>query len=253
MFFILSKTLDFLIQPLNWIFFLLLCSIFLYKKKAFKVTFFTAVFMTFFFSNPIIIDSVFNIWEPERKEYADLDNYDLVVVLGGYSSSRATPKDRVHFTKGADRLIHSVELFKMGKAKRILITGGSGRLVGKKISEAENTRSLLLNLGISPNDLIIEGNSRNTHENAVNTAAIIKEQGFEKILLVTSAFHMKRAHACFKKEGLEVDIFPTDYYGSSFVLSFSKTILPKPDAFERWRIILKEWFGIVAYKVAGYI
>ena len=108
----------------------------------------------------------------------------------------------------ADRLVHALALYKAGKAPRILVTGGASP--GKR-SEAEMMYDLLTLMGVPPYAILQEDKSRDTHQNAVKTAAILEKLGINKILLVTSAFHMRRSEALFKAQGLEVIPAPTDY------------------------------------------
>jgi uncharacterized SAM-binding protein YcdF (DUF218 family) len=63
----------------------------------------------------------------------------------------------------------------------------------------------LQHAGVAPDDLIIEDRSRNTAENARLTAAILRQRGWtEGVVLVTSATHLPRSAAYFRKEGVEV-------------------------------------------------
>jgi uncharacterized SAM-binding protein YcdF (DUF218 family) len=56
-----------------------------------------------------------------------------------------------------------------------------------------------------------EERSRSTHENAVNGAALLRQKGIRRIVLVTDAYHMLRAEKCFRKEGLQVVAAPCGY------------------------------------------
>ncbi|MGB4399127.1 MAG: YdcF family protein, partial [Daejeonella sp.] len=110
--------------------------------------------------------------------------------------------DRVFFGKGADRVVHAIQLYKAGKIKRIIISGGSGALVGKKVPEAEHLKKVFLFSGVPDSVLYIESESRNTVENARFSKRLIDSLQLQpKFLLVTSAFHMPRAMGCFQKAG----------------------------------------------------
>lgn len=254
MFFYVSKILMFLIQPLNWIIIILILAIFHKNKKRASRLYLLAFLLLITFSNPFLINQLYNNWEPAPKSYTELGYYDLVIVLGGFSNASRPPRDRVHFVKGADRLIHAMEIYKIGKTQGLLLSGGSSRIVGEKISEAKSVMPFLLNMGIPRDSILLEANSRNTHENAKASKELIdsKYKG-GKFLLITSAFHMRRAKACFEKEGIQVTAFPTDYYGNEINWSPVQTFIPKSDAFHLWNLLIKEWLGIIAYKIAGYI
>ena len=66
-------------------------------------------------------------------------------------------------------------------------------------------------MGVPAKHLLLENESRNTHDNAVNTAQLLKSRGMRRVLLVTSAYHMRRSQALFAAQGLEVVPAPTDY------------------------------------------
>jgi len=71
--------------------------------------------------------------------------------------------------------------------------------------------------------------------------------------LITSAFHMKRAQACFKKQDVKFDVFSTDLYTGELEYTPFDLFVPNVGAIKTWTILIKEWLGMIAYKVAGYI
>jgi uncharacterized SAM-binding protein YcdF (DUF218 family) len=72
-------------------------------------------------------------------------------------------------------------------------------------------------------------------------------------LLITSGFHMPRSIGCFKRMGLEVVPFRTDFYGHPRKFTPDILFIPKLDALMNWQRLFKEWTGIAAYWVAGYL
>ena len=100
--------------------------------------------------------------------------------------------------------------------------------------------------------VILENRSRNTHENAAFTAALVHPKPGERWLLVTSAWHMPRAVGCFRQAGFTVEAFPVDYRtkGWSDVLHFHGFA---SDGLLQLDLAVKEWIGLVAYRLAGYI
>ena len=73
-----------------------------------------------------------------------------------------------------------------------------------------------------------------------------------RIILVTSAFHMKRSVAIFKKLGLEVIPFPTDYRALNMGMNFD-AFVPSTGALDTTTLAIKEWIGIIAYEWKGYM
>ena len=80
--------------------------------------------------------------------------------------------------------------------------------------------------------------------------------GFDRVedcLLITSAFHMRRSLACYRKAGLDIETFSTDFYGLQDKIFLTSILLPSIEGFIIWEKLFKEWTGFVAYKIAGYI
>jgi uncharacterized SAM-binding protein YcdF (DUF218 family) len=206
-----------------------------------------------FFSNSFIINEVLSAWEVESVKFSNIKKYDFGIVLTGVTNSRRTLRDRVNFDKGADRVLHTIQLYKSGKIKKIIISGGSGLLLGDTISEAEELAKVFLLCGVPEQDLILEKKSVNTRENALLTKELIDQKNMKgSYLLITSAFHMRRASLCFNKVGLKTDVFPVDFYTEQRRFS-PDMLLPNEHALSKWTILSHEILGVITYKVMGYI
>jgi uncharacterized SAM-binding protein YcdF (DUF218 family) len=147
----------------------------------------------------------------ERGQF-DLDHVAGAIILGG---STGDPKlvdahGMYMLNDGAERLTTVVALRRQRPDIPIIVSGGSGLLFPGKTREPEITRMFLKDMGIDPSTVEIEGRSRDTYENAIYTAELLKGRP-GPYLLVTSAFHMPRALGCFRKAGIEVIPYPVDY------------------------------------------
>jgi uncharacterized SAM-binding protein YcdF (DUF218 family) len=173
-----------------------------------------------------------------------------IIVLGGAIDADLTAVRGVPtlLSSGA-RLTAAAALARRFPNARLVFTGGSGFISGGA-SEAPATRNLWLSLGIPAAQIIIEGKSRNTWENAQYTRALLHPMPDETWLLVTSAWHMPRAMGVFRKAGFNVIAYPVDYrsYGD------------KRDWYPAWRALdamtmlddaMHEWIGLVAYRLRG--
>jgi len=252
-FFILSKILGFISHPLFWV--VLLFIIFIYKNKTSKKKpyFIAGLSILLFFSNDIIVNEVLLWWEPKPVLVNDLPKYKMGVVLSGITMPDKSPHDRVYIPYGADRILHTVMLYKLGKIKKVFITGGSGRISKVLKAESHDMEAVFLMCGVPQEDIILEDKSKNTRENALFTKQVLLKDTTEKLLLITSAYHMRRSEACFKKVGLKVDIFPTDYLSHDRdYLQISK-ILPSESAIGIWVVLLHEFIGYLTYSIAGYL
>jgi uncharacterized SAM-binding protein YcdF (DUF218 family) len=254
MFFILSKVLLFLLLPLVWIIAILIYSLLTKNIKKRKQGLILSLALILFFSNDFIINETFQLWEEEPVPIADLPSYEFGIVLTGITNSGKDLDDRVFFQKGADRLLHTVQLYKLGKIKKILITGGAAKLIAEGKAEADELKKVFLYCGVNENDLFVEDKAKNTRENALFSKLILDSLGVkEKQLLITSAFHMRRAKGCFDKAGIKVDIYPVDYFTSDRKFTPDKLLIPSESALGKWALLIHEVTGYVTYKITGYI
>lgn len=256
MFFVLSKTLNYLIQPLVIVTMFLLASIIVRHKKWRKRLFVTGFALLLFFSNEFLANEIMRAWEPRATAYADISGtYDWGILLTGITISDLVPSDRVYFNKGAERVTHTVQLYKLGKIRRILVTGGSGRLMDIGEKEADDVKRALLLMGVKEEDVLVENRSRNTHESAVEVKRILEQRGEDPTacILITSAYHMPRSAACYRKLGMMMDTFTTDFYTHPRTFTPDVLFIPKIESIIVWHKLIREWVGFVAYKFAGYV
>ena len=251
MFFILSKLLRFLTSPLTWILILAIYAIVTKRQSRRKIAAGLVVGSLLFFTNPLVTNLVMKSWEVAPVRYDELTKHQYGVILTGVTVNGRAPQGRTHYQKGADRVLHTVDLWKKGLIDKVVVTGGSGALVGNKSSEASNIRRTLLTAGVVEEDILLEEAARNTAENARNTGDLIGTDS--KIVLITSAFHMRRANACFEKVGFETTPFATDYYAGPITWDPSSWLFPDTTSLHKWDVLTKEWVGYIVYKVRGYL
>lgn len=254
MFFFLSKVLSFLITPLIWVIGLLIYSILqrdqLKKKRALLLS----VILLFLFSNSFLFNEAMKCWEVNAIHQDSLpERYDAGIVLGGISFYDSE-MDRVQFNRSVDRLMQAVRLYKAGKISKIFFTGGSGSLTFPDTKEAPLIRKLLLELGIPDHDILFESESRNTRENAAFSKPILREKiPGRKHLLITSAFHMRRAVGCFEKQGIKVRPYATDRFSGPTRFQLDYLLIPSSEALQSWSLLIHEITGYIVYRAAGYI
>lgn len=257
MFFYLSKILVFFTSPFNLIIILMVLSYMLRAGKWRRWMRIAAVTLFFIFTNGIIFNETLLLWEVPAISIEKLDdNYEVGIVLGGTTETERRPFDRLYFTKGAERITQALRLYKEGKIRKILFTGGKGRLFEDREIDNSPILNFFVMAGVNPADIIIENRSRNTHENAELTKKILKKMGLEgeKHILFTSAFHMRRAKACFRKEGIDVLGFSTDFYSQLPKDRFAfRQFIPSVRVLYNWDFLIKEFIGYTVYHTVGYI
>ena len=253
MFFIFSKLLAFIISPLIWVLLLLLWSLFSKNAQRKRKLLIASIAISYIFSNSFLFDTVMRQWETKAKHYSELKKYDVGIVLGGmlwYDGQY----DRVQFNRSIDRLMQSIELYKRGYIKKILITSGSGSILHPDLREAIYAKRFLLTLEIPEEDILIESESNNTHENALFTKRLLdKEMPKASCLLITSAFHMRRSLGCFAKVGMKVDDYSTDRYSGPRKWEFDYLFIPNTFALQNWQMLIHEMIGYIVYKISGYV
>jgi uncharacterized SAM-binding protein YcdF (DUF218 family) len=174
---------------------------------------------------------------------------DAIVLLGGALRGDTHMGTLADLNDHADRLVHAAALYRAGKAPVLLLTGGAAEDVR---TEAEQMKDILTVMGIPAASMILESGSRNTYDNAVYSAQILKSRGMRRILLVTSAYHMRRSVALFEAQGLEVVPSATDYQ----ILVVSETLppwLPLVGNLSRTTTALHEIVGYWVYRWQGWM
>ena len=251
MFFVLSKILTIFIFPLPFFLTLsLIFSFFIQEKKIRFGLFFCLlslwIFSTFFVSQ-FLIHSLEKNYPP--KKIHQLETVDAIVVLGGMLNQFVLHKNQIELLSSADRLTDAIYLFFEKKAKIIVYTGGSGSLFHQDISEGQVAKKFFLRFKIPKENFIIEAKSRNTIENAIYTKEILQKHKIKSILLITSAFHMRRALESFHSQGIKKIIsYPTDYRSLERKFTF-EFLIPSVGGLENSTIAIKEWIGLLAYKI----
>ncbi|AGA80259.1 YdcF family protein [Echinicola vietnamensis] len=255
MFFYLAQFLTFLAMPLTLVIICLCLGLVWRKQKKGKLVSILGLVLLLFFCNSFLSNTAMYLWEPAFRPIATLPTYEVGIVLTGVTNLDKTAYDRTFFNKGADRATQAVQLYKLQKLTKILITGGQGLNPTNSNSEAKLLADFMEMAGVPREDIIIEDKAINTRQNALFAKQKLTELNFEpasRKLLITSAFHMKRAKACFDKVGLATEVFPVDYYASDIKADFKNLIIPTPDGLVLWHKLFKEWIGLTVYKLVGY-
>ena len=256
MFFVLAKLLSLFTKPIVWLVILAIISIITKREKLKKWTKRSAIIGLFFFSNTVIFLEFTRLWETEGTEIESIHKtYDFAIVLGGMAEYDNNLK-RLSLRRGGDRIWQSLHLYYSGIADKLLICGSNGFLMDNPLNEAAQFKEELINFGIPEEDILVDKTSKNTYQNAVEAKEIISSvKPNAKIILVTSALHMRRSRACFSKVGFSnFDCFTTDHYtGSKRGYSWDQFIIPNFSVLLDWNKLTHEWVGYISYSIMGYV
>lgn len=186
---------------------------------------------------------------------AELPEADVVVLLGGFSYPSREEVGGLHFNHSADRAVVALELMRLGKAKALAI-GGTGMTVkGEAYVEADLLREILVARQLAGPEVISLGGCKNTRHEAEKVAKLAQDRGWKRILLVTSATHMRRAAAVFRTTtGLEIMPAPSAFLTSaSIVTSDTLNLIPRSGGFGKIDAFLHEQIGWWMYRRRGWI
>ena len=188
---------------------------------------------------------------PQRAA-ADYPTVGAIVALGGgVDGNRPGWREGPDLSAAADRVWFAAKLFHADRAPLVVLAGGVPAENASPEPEADAMASFIEDLGVPDSALLLETHSRTTWENAVYTDRLLKEHQIKEILLVTSALHMPRAMATFRKVGIAMIPAPTDFEavppGGFWLLRW----LPNVEALEGSSRALKEYLGLLVYRLRG--
>ncbi len=228
-----------------WILALLCYTLYVKNPVRKKKALITAVVLLFFFSNNWLFNQFAKLSE---AKYPTLKQYDVGMLLGGFSTVNA--QHEIAFTGASDRILQTVALYKKGVIKKILISSGSADLFKNKIKEADFAAQYLRTIGIPDSAIMVENQSRNTKENIAYSYQLIdKENLGNRVLVITSAWHIPRTKLIVQKQGVSMpDFYPTHHL-STADLSWDDYIIPSVETMNNWGILIKEWVGFMVTKM----
>ena len=211
------------------------------------------IFILLFFSNTLIFDRFMAKWEVKPINNVELDSNNVAILLTGMSTYSPLI-DRIQFNDRTDRLMQTIDLYHKGKIRNLILCGGSSTLNSSEAKDFTMLHEYLVQNGIPDSIIVDEFASRNTYENAINCKNLISHYfPNTKPILITSGYHMRRAMACFYKQGIETIPFSTDLYSGPLKFELDYLLLPSAQTMMNWEKILHEWFGVVVYQVTGKV
>ncbi len=175
---------------------------------------------------------------------------DAIVVLGGHTAQNRSnwflPQTA---QKTSARVERAADLYKAGRAPYIVLSGAA---LDGGVSEAQVMANTLKSLDVPASATLMENNSLTTQQNGEYTAHLLQEKQVQQVLLVTSALHMPRAMAIFRKQG--VNVIAAGAAPQLTVPDDPEFSMWKPNlmALQSSRSIIKEYVGILVYWSRGW-
>jgi uncharacterized SAM-binding protein YcdF (DUF218 family) len=255
MFFVLSKTIGFLLLPSNFVILLglagtvLLFTRFALTGRRLVVTSFVLLLLigVLPLGNALtyVLENRFPAWSASRGAP------DGIIVLGGaIDPDLSAVHGQTALNDSAERVTAVAELARRYPSARIVYSGGSANLIRQGAAEADYATRLFESFGIARSRVVLERNSRNTAENATFVKDLVKPKRAERWLLVTSGYHMPRSIGTFRKAGFAVEAYPVDWRvedARRLAISIN-TLAGGLGATDQ---AMHEWAGLVAYWLTG--
>lgn len=257
MFFYLSKRLDVLLSPYTWGLILVLLalpwrrrSLRTWKRK--RALGIAGVALLFVFSLQPVSEALMRAVERVPTTYRPDVVYDAVILLGGVTDELVESQTgQPAYNDNVERLIETFRLLREGHAKIVIVSGAAMDPALERWGEARVLADQLVAWGIEADRVVLEPKARNTRENAVYSAELVRQRGAKTVLVVTSAFHIPRALDTFRAVDLPVDVLPVDYRapprGGREI-----ELLPRAGELALSARASRELLGRVVYRVVGF-
>ena len=223
---------------------ILLIVIGLYTKRNSIIYFAIALF--YIVSTPIFSDDFFKLVEGDqsRKSIASIEQADAIVVLSGMLSLHEMDGEEYVEWSDPDRFFGGIALMKAGKATNLIFTGAKMPWGESNRTEGAALADYAAEYGIPYDHIVVTSLVTNTADEAI---AVKNVALGNKIILVTSAFHMPRAQMLFEKEGLEVVPYPVDFKSLSTDSITFMDYLPNGQILAKTEMGIRELMGRIYY------
>jgi len=260
----LSKFLPLFLYPAGLVTLLILLTFVFWKKRRLALTFLIFAFAILLVAgNKYTATAFARTLEWQYPPLAKGTTADVIVVLGGGTEPAVEPRSMVEVNAAADRVLFGIKLYQEKAAPILLLSGGDIDFIDDSPSTpADDMAALMEMLGIPREAMIIQNASLNTQQDAEYSCELIKQNGFDEVILVTSAFHMPRSVALFEKQGCLVNPAPVDFSITQqswenlthpTIAEFILDLLPSYSHISTVTKTMKEYFGIWYYQLSGVL
>ena len=243
----LNKLLPVFVLPLGLVVLLLLFA--LWRKKRWPVG--AAIGLLYLSSTPFVGDRLIGWLESHYPAVpvAQVEPADAVVVLGGIFGPPVATGMLPNLSESVERLEAGIVLVQAGKAPWLVFTGGRIPWEGRDKVEGDDSRAQAIQRGVPAEKILITREVGNTADEAHAVAALMKEHGWRRIILVTTGWHMPRSARLFQRAGVDCIIFPVDFRRDRRRLLTLLDFLPNAGALANTEITLREIYGNLFYRL----
>lgn len=252
MFFIITKIILYLIMPPASLLIIMAAGFIVIRRYrvAGNILIGGGVALLYLLSTGPVADLLLKPLEADSKPFKDGQvKADAIVVLGGGVAdiSWVGLPDDPSGTSLA-RLVKGIVLYRKLHLPVVLV-GGNGDPSRGVTADADAMERIAREVGVPPKDLLVENKSRNTVEGARALGGLIKGR---RIILVTSAYHMKRAARMFRKQGFDVIPAPTAYISAQREIT-PYSFIPNAGSLYSSSSACAEYISLSWYRLTGSI
>ncbi len=205
--------------------------------------------LLYLFSTPVVANQFIRFAEnfAVKASPETVPEASAIVVLSGMLTNVKSSGGIVTEWCDPDRFFGGVDLYKLGKSKKLVFTGGLLPWEKGATPEGVTLKKFALSVGVPERDVFVTGEVQNTEQEA---SAVKKLLGQKKpsILLVTSAFHMPRAKLLFENKGFVVYPYTVDFKVDTSLMTFMDC-LPNPHALYLADTAIREQIGLMYYRI----
>ena len=252
--FYLSKILWLIVNPFNIFIFITLFTMFLYlinfRRLSLIIYLINFIFIALISFLPIGSYLTYIIEKEFHTNTKIPEQVDGILILGGATNPLLFKEfDQISLNGSAERLVESVMIIRKFEKAKVIFSGGSGIVNRSDLGHSQVAKLFYKKMGVDINKIFFEDKSRNTHENIIYSKKIAKPKKNENWLLITSAFHMKRALLIAEKNNWKFIPYAVDFKNiKEFKLTPNLNLLSNLNSFQSG---LHEWLGLVSYYLMG--
>ena len=222
---------------------LLVLALFIRKKKLRSWLLLGTFVFSLIITNNLLQIEACRAWSaPYRTPLDTTVVYDLAVVLGG-STEYSWEWAQINYSDCGDRMTEAIRLYRMGRIKKLLISGEQAINIYKGKSFAPYFLNYMEQMGVKREDIVLEQKARTTRENVLLINEIITKYDHPKILLITSGWHLRRAMKGFKNAGMNLVPYGVDVPSRVIINSWNE-LLPSWKTAVKWQELIHEIVGM---------